>query len=226
MRVKICGVRNEPDVAVAVKSGASAVGFLVGQVHASPDFILPSTASRLVALLPPFITPVIVTHLTEPESIMEIVLKTGVTTIQLHGGSAVPQVKKLSEIMPLNSKLILAAHILDNACSPELDDYYPFINAVLLDSYNKKESMSGGSGVIHNWDISAEIVKNCPLPVILSGGLHGENVAEAIRIVRPYAVDANSNLKAEDGSRSLSKCRAFAAAARSAFAEHSAAQAK
>ena len=98
MRVKICGIKNEAELEIAVNAGADAIGFLVGQRFPSPDFILPDKAARLAALLPPFVTPVLVTHLTEPEEIAELIERTGVTTVQLHGGSSVEQVRTLRRL--------------------------------------------------------------------------------------------------------------------------------
>ena len=77
MRIKICGIRNEQDMNVAVNAGADAVGFLVGQLHASRDFILPGTAARLVRMLPPFVTPVLVTHFTDPAEVFDLVDRRG-----------------------------------------------------------------------------------------------------------------------------------------------------
>ena len=87
MRVKACGIKTERDLETAVKAGVDAVGFLVGQVHTSHDFILASTAARLVKFLPPYVVPVIVTHLTAPDAILDIVEQTSILTIQLHGRS-------------------------------------------------------------------------------------------------------------------------------------------
>jgi phosphoribosylanthranilate isomerase len=95
MRIKICGIKTEADVELVIKSGADAAGLLVGQLHTSTDFILPSTALRLSGLLPPYITPVIVTHLVDAVSILDIVKKTGITTLQLHGGSSSEEVRKI-----------------------------------------------------------------------------------------------------------------------------------
>mgnify|MGYP001147034611 FL=1 len=97
MRVKVCGIKTERDLETAVKAGADAVGFLVGQVHASHDFILASTAARLAGFLPPYVVPVIVTHLTAPDAVLDIVEQTSIQTIQLHGGSTVEEVAVLRD---------------------------------------------------------------------------------------------------------------------------------
>ncbi len=196
MRVKICGIKNESELEIAVNAGADAIGFLVGQRFPSPDFILPDKATRLAALLPPFVTPVLVTHLTEPEEIAELIERTGVTTVQLHGGSSVEQVRTLRRCLGTGAKLILAVHVgqLPEEISPDPAPYAPFADAFLLDSYDSASGKVGGTGKTHNWQISARIVSAAARPVILAGGLTPENVVEAVRTVRPYAVDVNSGV--------------------------------
>lgn len=196
MRVKLCGIKNETELEIAVNAGADAVGFLVGQRFPSPDFILPDKAARLAALLPPFVSPVLVTHLTEPEEIAGLVERTGVTTIQLHGGSSLEQVQTLRKYFGSSAKLILAVHVgqLPEEISPDPAPYTPFIDAFLLDSYDSVSGKVGGTGKTHNWQLSAKIVSAVSRPVVLAGGLTPENVVEAVRIVRPYAVDANSGV--------------------------------
>ncbi len=209
MRVKICGVKNEEDIKVAIKSGTDAVGFLVGQMHPSPDFIVTSTAARLIGLLPPYISPVIVTHLNDPEEILNIMMKTGARTVQLYGDNTVEEIKILHDSLPVNSKIIMAVHVTGYNQDLELDKYYPYINAIILDSINVEKGQVGGTGLTHNWNISAEIVKNSPIPVILAGGLNANNVKEAIKTVQPYGVDANTYLRDSNGNRSLEKCCDF-----------------
>ena len=217
MRIKICGIKTEADVDIVIKSGADAAGFLVGQIHTSTDFILPGTAARLSGILPPFITPVIVTHLTDVPSILDIVKKTGITTLQLHGGNSPEDVRKICDALPGNGKIIYAVHIIKSEIVPSLDAYYPFIDAVLLDSYNMTTGQVGGTGQIHDWVLSARIVKTSTVPVILAGGLNPSNVEEAIKTVNPYGVDANSGLKNPEGGRDSGLCRAFVANSRKAW---------
>ena len=217
MKVKICGIKSVEDLKIAVEAGADAMGFLVGQLHASTDFVLPSTASRLTSDLPPYTSPVIVTHLIDADEIFDIVKKTSISTVQMHGGSPLKEVKKLRKLMSPDSKIILAVHIVYDRPELDYEEFYPFIDAILLDSFNKNTGQVGGTGKTHNWDKSAEIVKNCKVPVILAGGLTPENVAEAIEKVKPFGVDANSGLKNEDGSRSAELCRKFVINAKTAF---------
>ena len=219
MRVKICGLRTEEDVDNAVAAGADAVGFLVGQLHTSSDFILPSTARRFAARLPVFVTPVLVTHLTDPREIIELIECTGITTVQLHGGTTAEELALLKEHAGSDVKFITAIHIVDReGPRPIPGPYCPYTDAFLLDSLNVAEGRVGGTGRTHDWRISAQLVKESPRPVILAGGLSPENIEEAIKVVRPYAVDANSRLKNSDGALDKLHARAFVALAKAAFA--------
>lgn len=197
MRVKICAIKNETELETAVNAGADAVGFLVGQRFPSQDFILPEKAARLAALLPPFVTPVLVTHLTEPQEILEIVKKTDILTIQLHGGSTPEQTAALRKTFGHAVKLITVLHVglVPDEVNPPPGIFEASSDAFLLDSFDPATGKVGGTGKIHNWQNSARIVKAVHRPAILAGGLNPDNVAEAVRTVRPYAVDANSALR-------------------------------
>jgi len=214
LKVKICGIKEDKDIKAIIGSDVDAVGFLVGQVHPSPDFILASTAGRLAKLLPPYITPVIVTHLDDVDEIMAIVEKTGITTIQLYGNNSLEDVKKLKDILPVSSKLIFAVHIIDDKCSVDIMEYIRYIDSIIIDSFNEEKSQVGGTGLTHNWNISAKLVEELPIPIILAGGLNPDNVEKAIRLVKPYGVDANSGLRNAEGSQDCDLCKRFVAKAK------------
>jgi len=217
MRVKICGIRTEEDLKAAVESGADAIGFLLGQVHPSRDFILPGTAARLVRALPPWVSPVIVTHLTEPDEILELSDRTGITTIQLHGGSSPSEAQKVRDALPPSGKIIVTFHLDRETDFVVFKDYYPAADAFLIDSYDEATGRVGGTGKTNDWELAAKFVAESPLPVILAGGLNPENAADAIRTVRPYGLDANSGLKnKETDAIDPIRCRDFVTAIRNA----------
>lgn len=209
IRIKICGIRNETDLKTAVHAGADAVGFLVGQVHVSQDFILPGTAARLAEALPPLVTPVLVTHLTAPDDVVELVERTGIHTVQLHGGSTPEQMAEIRNRLPAYAKLIFASHLREERELLQLMDYYAYADAILLDSMQPEEHRVGGTGIPCDWDLAARFVRASPVPVILAGGLSPENLADAVRTVRPYAVDANSKLKNERNELDSNRCSDF-----------------
>jgi len=196
MQVKICGIQNEHELRTAIDAGADAVGFLVGQLHRSKTFILASTAGRLAQQLPPFITPVIVTHLTKAEEIEEIMTRANIYTVQLHN-VANEEIFKLRDLLPAHAKIIVYEYINNAKQLMDLDELYPVINAITLDCYNKEVNLIGqhDKDKIYNWREAAEFVSQCPLPVIISGGISAENVAEVVNQTMPYGVDACSHLK-------------------------------
>ena len=91
------------------------------------------------------------------------------------------------------------------------------VHGFIIDSVNPKEDRVGGTGLTHDWNLSARIVAACPLPVVLAGGLDATNVAAAIATVRPYAVDANTRLRDAHGFKSPEKVGAFVRSAKAAF---------
>ena len=138
MRIKICGIRNDSDLKAALSASPDAVGFLVGQVHPSPDFILACTARRLARALPPFVQPWLVTHFSKPEEILEHANAAAIYNIQLHGESTPEEVSSIREALPPCAKLVRAVHPEPQDSFFEYADFAPFIDAYLIDTLNPK----------------------------------------------------------------------------------------
>ena len=216
IRVKICGLKTEKDVEIAASCGADAVGFLVGQQHPSPDFILPCTAERLAAHLPVFVTPVLVTHYTDVDSILELLDLTGLTVLQLHGGSTPEEVCRLKEFAGDDVKIVVAAHVHQGSgVKDPLACYEPYADAFLFDSFDPRTGKVGGTGLVNDWKAAGRNILETKKKVILAGGLCPDNVEDAILKVRPYGVDANSRLKNPDGSLNEYLAREFVRKAKS-----------
>lgn len=218
MRIKISGIQNETEMKAAVSCGADAIGFLVGQLHRASSFILPSSAARLAGMLPPYISPVIVTHLTEAEEIMDILRRTDIYSVQICGVIAPSEIAKLSDTMPEHGKIILSVYVNEQNKIHEMDEYYKHINAVTFDCFNRSPAHVGGSAAnSYKWATAREFMQNCPLPVILAGALSPENIADAVQSFRPFGVDACSMLKdPATGDLIEEKCRLFVTNARRA----------
>ena len=215
MRIKICGIRNESDLAAALSASPDAVGFLVGQVHPSPDFILACTARRLARSLPPFVQPWMVTHYSKPEEVLELADAAAITNIQLHGESTPEEVSAIRDALPPCAKLVRAIHPGPQSAFFEYAEFAPLLDAFLIDTFNPKTGQVGGTGLTGNWLRATRFVQESPIPVILAGGLTPSNVARAIERVRPYAVDVNTGVKTSaDRTESAALCRAFVKAAR------------
>jgi phosphoribosylanthranilate isomerase len=216
LRVKVCGIRRHQDVVLAAQLGVDAIGLLVGQRHRSEDFLEPQEARELAAACPPLVTPVLVTHHEEPDAIVPLAHELLVTTIQIHSECSAAALRKIRSELP-GVRLIRAVHATRIDAIEQLRELSECVHGFIIDSVNANEDRTGGTGLTHDWNLSARIVAACPLPVILAGGLDPTNVAAAIATVRPYGVDANTRLRDADGFKSPEKLGAFARAAKAAF---------
>lgn len=212
MRVKICGTATFADLDCAVAAGADAVGFLMGITHVTQDAVTPETAAAMVATLPPFIVPVAVTHLTKPSDLIRIVELSRCTTLQIQDMVTPDDIAEVREVLPY-LRIMKAVHVMDESAIATAKYFSDTADAILLDT--RTADRIGGTGITHDWNISAKIVKECSCPVILAGGLTPENVTEAIIRVRPYAVDVHTGVK-KNGVRDAERTRAFVANARTA----------
>jgi phosphoribosylanthranilate isomerase len=221
VRAKICGIRSDTDLLTAVAAGADAVGFICGVTHFSEDALDEAEAQRLSSLTPPFVNRVLVTHLEEAEAIVELANQLNVDTIQVHGlvtQSTLHHVRRLAR----DRRIVKAVHVTGSDAVDMARTAAEDCDAVLLDS--RTADRLGGTGLTHDWSISAAIVRaltELGRPVILAGGLTADNVTEAVNIVAPYAVDANSGVETSAGDKDAAACAAFVSAAHrvsSAFA--------
>lgn len=207
MKVKVCGIRNLCDALTALHSGADALGFLVGITHLAEDKISADDAAEIIAQLPPFISTVMVTHLTDRDEIVSVAKALGVTTVQIHDYIAPCDVAYVKSHLPM-CKIIKAVHIENEESALKLMHSFESVcDALLLDS--RTQDRLGGTGIVCDWDISRKLVDACSIPVILAGGLTADNVADAVRKVQPYGVDANSGLETPEGWKDADKIRRF-----------------
>lgn len=208
VRVKICGIKRIEDAFSAVRWGADSVGFLVGQRHASPDFVTPDQAREMILRLPPFITKVMVTHLHTAKEVVALADQVCPDTVQLHGEIPHNEIRELRRQRP-HLRILKSFHIVDEASIEYGVPYVGIVDAFVLDSVNVETGEIGGTGLTHDWTISRRVVARYPTPVILAGGLTPENVQDAIHAVRPYAVDVNSGLKDAQGFKDHAKIHTF-----------------
>lgn len=216
MRVKICGTATFADLACALTAGADAVGFLMGITHVTQDAVTPEAAAAMIATLPPFVEPVAVTHLTKPADLIRIVDASHCTTLQIQDMVTPEDIAEVREALPY-LRIVKAVHVMDASAVATAKDFAGAADAILLDTWTVDRI--GGTGIPHDWNISAKIVEASTVPVILAGGLTPENVTEAICRVRPYAVDVHTGVK-KNGVRDGERTRVFVANARSAPVPH------
>jgi phosphoribosylanthranilate isomerase len=194
VRVKICGITNIEDALLAVKLGADALGFIFAE---SPRRVDPETVAGIVSQLPPFVSKVGVFVDEDKEMVAKIAHLCGLDTLQFHGVEPPEYCARFQE------KVIKALRV-KNAESLEVLSSYS-VDAFLLDTH--VEGVPGGTGITFDWSFAVEAKKYGR--IILSGGLNPENVAEAIKLVRPYAVDVSSGVEMRTGKKDPEKLKAF-----------------
>ena len=213
-RVKICGIQTLSDMQIAVRHGADAIGVLVGQVHSSKHFLRAEIAAEICASTPPFVATVLVTHIEDPDAVLALANKVPTVAIQLHSDMPLSVLRALRlELVP--RKIIAKVSVEGQSAIERARELDQQVDAILLDSVNKSTRQVGGTGLTHDWEISAQIVKHVSTPVILAGGLTPENVRGAIRHVQPWAADVNSGVRNSDGSKDPHRIRAFIREAKS-----------
>ena len=201
VKVKICGITSVADGLSAVEAGADALGF--NFYEASPRFVTPGTAAAIIGQLPPFIVKVGVFVDAPPDLVLEAISQCGLNVLQFHGNET-PEYCGQFGLMTMK-----AFRIRDASSLEALEQYAT--DAWLLDAY--AASSPGGTGERFNWDLAVQ-AQRFGRPIFLAGGLTPENVADAIRQVRPYAVDVASGVEASPGRKDPAKVRAFIQAAR------------
>ena len=202
VKVKICGITNHADAEGAVAAGADALGFVF--CDASPRCVSVEVASRICAAVPPYILKVGVFVDPDEDLVFGALSDCGLNLLQFHGNET-PAFCKQFGAMSMKAFRVKDASSLDALATYETD-------AWLLDAFSPGKA--GGTGETFNWDLALEAGK-IGRPIFLAGGLTPENVADAVRRVRPYGVDVSSGVEASPGIKDHAKVKAFIEAAKS-----------
>ncbi len=196
MKVKICGIKTERDLGMAVNAGADAVGFITEVPVDSPRKISLGEASRLISKVPLFMTSVLVIMPENAEQAIQMIHKAKPGAVQVHNALAISELKKIRETdVKLIKTIPVPQHADIEALIKQVSELSGIVDAVLLDTV--LDGKMGGTGTPHNWEVSSEIILHAGMPVILAGGLNPENVRAAVRSVRPYAVDTASGVETD-----------------------------
>jgi phosphoribosylanthranilate isomerase len=196
-KIKICGITNLPDAQLAVGLGADALGFIF--YPKSPRFIPVAKAADICNALPPFVAKVGV-FVDELEFEIEKALSECLlNALQFHGDEPPGFCQKFA------AKNIKAIRMRDENSLRAAAEYD--VDALLLDTYTDSER--GGTGKTFDWSLAVKAQEVLTPPIILSGGLTTANVQDAIRRVKPYAVDVSSGVEREPGKKDPEKLRRF-----------------
>jgi phosphoribosylanthranilate isomerase len=202
-RVKICGITNPEDAHHAISCGADALGFVF--FPGSPRYIAPDMARQIIVELPPLVNVVGLFVNEDPGRIRETVELCGLNTVQLHGDETPEQ----CSYVPCR---VIKALRLKQQMPAEVFSAYK-VSALLLDAFIPDQF--GGTGHLCDWEQAAIVASRHR--VILAGGLNCENVATAVRRVRPFGVDVSSGVEKYPGVKDPEKVARFIRAAKEAY---------
>ncbi len=202
VRVKVCGITNLKDAMAACRLGADALGFVFAK---SPRRISASKARSISLKMPPYISLVGVFVDEDIKKLLKIAEKCRLDCLQLHGNESINYCKQLKKYY----KIVKVVKIGGKNNLGGLSGYD--VDAFLLDTY--KPGKAGGTGKKFDWSMASRVSK-LGKPVILSGGLKPGNVADAIRKVRPYAVDVSSGIESSPGRKDMKLMKGFIRRAR------------
>ena len=208
VKLKVCGITSFDDAAAAVDCGATYLGF--NFYRPSPRYIEPAAAREIIEQLPSHIVSVGVFVNEEVKVVRDLMDGCGLTLAQLHGDETAAYCLELAR------PAVKALRIKDRGGFLALAEFQgrAGIRGFLLDAY--ADDAYGGTGRTVDWTLAAEAARSAS--VLLAGGLTPENVAEAIRAVRPYGVDVSSGVEVSPGKKDPEKIRRFIQSARQAFA--------
>jgi phosphoribosylanthranilate isomerase len=198
VRVKICGITNGRDAKAACNLGTTALGF--NFYEKSPRVIAPASAWKIISRLPKNVESIGVFVNWSAEAIIALGRAMNLDAVQLHGDEPPAVARECARYLRVTKALAASANFQLKKLRA-----YPAASAFLLDAAGTGQY--GGSGKRADWAVARRAAKSHR--IILAGGLTPENVAEAIRIVRPYAVDVASGVESRPGKKDLGKLRAF-----------------
>jgi phosphoribosylanthranilate isomerase len=194
-RVKICCISSIDEAKMAIQFGASALG-LVANMPSGPGIISDELILTISNSVPPPIATFMLTSETSVQQIIEHHKRTLTNTIQIVDELAEGTYQAIRKALPA-IKIVQVIHITGEKTIDEALKISEFVDALLLDSGNPNLAIKelGGTGRVHNWELSKKIVEQSNIPVFLAGGLTADNVRQAIEQVQPFGLDLCSGVR-------------------------------
>ncbi len=201
-RIKICGLTRPQDLEAAIRLGADAVGFVF--YPPSPRYLNLAQAHELALRVPPFVARVGLFVNADPQQVRDTLAEVSLDLLQFHGE------EDASYCAQFGLPYLKAARVRPGVDLLEFARTYATAQGILLDAWVEAY---GGVGQSFDWSL---IPSNLPVPMILSGGLHVDNVGEAVMKIKPWAVDVSSGVESAKGIKDAGKIAAFIKAVRTA----------
>ncbi len=218
--IQIAGVHDAADAEILTSAGVDAIGFPL-RLDVHNPYLTEKAARDIIHSLNDRTTPVLITYLDQAEKIIEFCSYLGVKWVQLHGDIPAEEIARIrASVFHLSiiKSLVIRE---DNLTQLEenINDYSPLVDAFITDTYDPATGAMGATGLTHDWNFSRRLVELSERPIILAGGLHAENVAEAIQTVRPAGVDVHTGVKNSKMRNDPSNVKEFITNAQQAFNE-------
>ncbi len=213
IRIKICCISSIKEANTAIELGADAIG-LVAKMPSGPGPIDDELIRLIAQSAPPLIGTFLLTSETSADEIIKHHHRTRTNTIQIVDQLSLGTYSQIKEALP-SVKIVQVIHVIDSNSVDLAIKLSDCVDALLLDSGNPNLQIKelGGTGRVHNWNLSRQIRDNAKCPVILAGGLNPENVRQAIEEVQPYAIDVCSGVRT-NGVLDINKLGSFVRNAR------------
>ena len=194
-KVKICCISSLAEAHLAVQFGASALG-LVAKMPSGPGPISDELIREIAVAVPPPIASFLLTSRTDVAGIAEHQRAVGTNTVQIVDALSAGTYAQLRLALP-GISIVQVIHVIDEKSVDEALEIAPQVDALLLDSGNPNLAVKelGGTGRVHNWALSRQIVAQSSKPVFLAGGLKAENVKAAMDAVEPWGLDLCSGVR-------------------------------
>jgi len=208
--IKICGTTNLDDARLAVAAGANALGFIFApsprKVNAQQVRVITERVQK-VERIGLFVNE-------HPETIEETFKRAALTGVQLHGDESPEEVASVGErLRAISGKVRIIKTVrftTDLARELEAFAHPELVDAVLIDTFSPHSR--GGTGVTFDWEQASDSVRSAQVPIIIAGGLHPENVHQALATLHPWGVDATSGLESRPGKKDAQRLQTFCAA--------------
>ncbi len=180
---------------MAIAAGADALG-LVAEMPSGPGPIDDDTIAEIAAFAPPPLATFLLTSRTDADGIVDHANYCGTNTLQIVSHIKVREYPGIIKALP-NVRRVQVIHVEDAGAVELIREYEPYVHAFLLDSGRPNAAVTelGGTGRIHDWDISRACIAATEKPVFLAGGLAPDNVSRAINQVKPFGLDLCSGVR-------------------------------
>ncbi|MDZ8225965.1 phosphoribosylanthranilate isomerase [Nostoc sp. ChiVER01] len=207
-RVKICCISSIEEAWIAIRCGASALG-LVSQMPSGPGVISEELIAKIAACVPPPIATFLLTSSQDAQEIIQQVKRCRTNTVQICDRLESGSYQDIRDALP-GISIVQVIHVITEKSIDETINVAPYVDAILLDSGNQSLLIKelGGTGRLHDWNLSAQIREQVNVPIFLAGGLKSENVAIAVKQVAPFGLDLCSAVRS-NGKLDENKLKLF-----------------